>query len=310
MIDWSYSHFRVFMRMLAPNSLVYTEMQTTGAIQNNPAKALHYNPIEHSVAMQLGGSDPLALAQSAGAAAEAGYDEINLNLGCPSHKVQSGQFGACMMREPKLAAACIKAIKRAVHVPVSAKTRIGVDHEDSYEYFRSFACHLIDAGVDKLIVHARKAWLTGLNPKQNRTIPPLHYEYVYDIKKEFPNLSVVINGNITESAAVIKHLKQVDGIMIGRLACDNPYQVALIHSQLYPKVALASRSEIFKQYLDYAHGQWQKGVPLSLLVKPVFNLVHGLSGSSVWKKKIMTLLQTKHMDHWYELAHFLLEIEA
>lgn len=309
MIDWTYNHFRVFMRMLAPQALLYTEMQTSGAIANNPRRALYFNRIEHPIALQLGGSDPEALAESSVAAQDTGYDEINLNLGCPSDKVQAGRFGACLMNEPDKVAQCIQSIKKAVNIPVTAKTRIGIDQQDSYEFFRSFISRLIDAGADKLIVHARKAWLNGLNPKQNRTIPPVHYDYVYRIKQEFPQVPIVINGNIISLYDINEHLTRVEGVMLGRLACDNPYQIAVIHHALYPQIPLLTRSVIFQCYWDYLLAEYDQGVPLSLLVKPLFNLAHGMPGASQWKKKLMELLQTKNIALFADLNHYLMELE-
>lgn len=309
MIDWSYGHFRVLMRYLAPNALVYTEMQTTGAIQNNPSRSLCYTPVEHPIAIQLGGSDKNALVECAKMAEQIGYDEINLNLGCPSDKVQAGQFGACLMKEPDRVVDCISAIKNAVNIPVTAKTRIGIDHEDSYLFFSAFASRLIAAGVDKLIVHARKAWLNGLNPKQNRTIPPLHYDYVYQIKKQFPQMPVVINGNILNISDINHHLNYVDGVMLGRLACDNPYKIAEIHHALYPDGRLLKRSEIYIQYLDYLKEHYNTGTSLSLLIKPIFNLAYGLPGSTQWKKELMNRLQSKNVSHLSELIPFLVDIE-
>lgn len=309
MIDWTYSPFRVLMRFLAPQALLYTEMQTTGAIDNNPKRALHFCDLEHPIAIQLGGSNPDALAKSAYIAEQAGYDEVNLNLGCPSNKVQAGRFGACLMNERDHVAQCIQAIKQVVTIPVTAKTRIGIDHQDSFEFFSSFAHCLVEAGCDKLIVHARKAWLNGLNPKQNRTIPPVNYEYVYQLKKQIPHIPIVINGNILNSTEIKDHLNQVDGVMLGRLACDNPYKIAQIHQSLYPESPKFKRSQIFTRYMNYLLDEHSRGVPLSLLVKPIFNLAHGLPGANQWKKKLMIILQSKNTILFNELNQYLLEME-
>ncbi|MCL9684287.1 tRNA dihydrouridine(20/20a) synthase DusA [Legionella sp. EUR-108] len=309
MIDWTYSHFRVLMRLLAPQALLYTEMQTTGAIHNNPKRALHFNEVEHPLAIQLGGSDPEALAKCAIIAEEAGYDEINLNLGCPSDKVQSGRFGACLMKEPEHVVQCIQAIKTAVTIPVTAKTRIGIDNQDSFEFFSFFAHQLVDAGCDKLIVHARKAWLSGLNPKQNRTIPPVNYDFVYRLKSEMPHIPIVINGNILNIKEINTHLDYVDGVMLGRLACDNPYYLTEIHQVLYPESPKLKRSQIFMHYLDYLIDEYSKGVPLSLLVKPIFNLAYGMPGASQWKKKLMAILQLKDLALFNDLRQYLWDME-
>ena len=309
MIDWTYSHFRVLMRLLAPDALLYTEMQTTGAIQNNPQRALYFNYMEHPLAIQLGGSEPGALAKCASIAEEAGYDEINLNLGCPSDKVQAGRFGACLMNEPAQVVQCIQAIKKAVTIPVTAKTRIGIDNQDSFEFFSSFAHQLVDAGCDKLIVHARKAWLNGLNPKQNRTIPPVNYDFVYRLKNEIPHIPIVINGNISTVKEINTHLNYVDGVMLGRLACDNPYYLTEIHHALYPELPKLKRSQVLVQYLDYLLEEYNRGIPLSLLVKPIFNLVYGMPGASQWKKRLMTILQSKDLTLFDELRQYLWDLE-
>lgn len=293
MIDWTYTHFRVLMRIIAPEALLYTEMQTSGAIQNNPHRALLHSPMEYPLALQMGGADKDALVVCAKIAEQQGFAEINLNLGCPSDKVQAGRFGACMMAEPDQVAACIKAMKSAVSIPVTAKTRIGIDDQDSYAFFSAFAHRLIDAGCDKLIVHARKAWLHGLNPKQNRTVPPLHYDFVYKIKEEFPHLPVVINGHINSVADIKNHMNFVDGVMIGRLACKNPYALAKIHQFFYPSHPAQSRSEIIRPYFNYLFEQFEKGVPLSLLIKPVLSFAYGMSDAKIWKDYLVSAQQKK-----------------
>ncbi|WP_083500078.1 tRNA dihydrouridine(20/20a) synthase DusA [Legionella waltersii] len=296
MIDWTNSPFRTFMRYLAPKALLYTEMQTVGAIKNNPARALYYLPIEHPIAIQLGGSDKSSLADCAEIAAQAGYDEINLNLGCPSDKVQAGQFGACLMKEPLKVAECIREMKRRAHIPVTAKTRIGIDNDDSYEHFRAFALTLIEAGCDKLIVHSRKAWLNGLNPKQNRTIPPVNYDYVYQLKAEIPHVPIVINGNILTVEDVKTHMQYVDGVMVGRLACDNPYSLTTLHQFLYPSVPIMSREELFRHYFEHLKAEYLKGMSLSLLAKPLFNIVHGMPGARQWKGQLSKCVQSKCIE--------------
>ena len=287
MIDWTYTHFRVFMRMLAPEALLYTEMQTLGAMEHQPERAFFFQPIETPIALQVGGASVAGLKSMALEAERRGYSEVNLNLGCPSDRVLAGRFGACLMREPKQVADCIAAMKQAVSIPVTAKTRIGVDEEDSYEFFEAFVTELVAAGCDKLIVHARKAWLHGLNPKQNRTIPPLHYDYVYRIKQLFPHLPVVINGNIQTIDEVINHISKVDGVMLGRLACNDPYQIAKIHHALFAHHPLQTRAKLFGDYMEYA--MLQGAAPLSLLFKPILNLAHGLPYARVWKAKLLAL---------------------
>lgn len=302
MIDWTYVHFRVFMRLLAPHALLYTEMQTTGAIEHNSEQALQFHTCETPLALQLGGADIAALVKSARLAEERGFSEVNLNLGCPSPRVQAGRFGACLMTEPKHVASCIKAMKEAVQIPVTAKTRIGVDAQDSYEYFSAFAHALIDAGCDKLIVHARKAWLNGLSPKQNRTVPPLHYEYVYRIKKELPHIPIVINGNIQTLDEIHHHLNLVDGVMLGRLACQNPYEIALIHHALYPETPLLSREAILSRYIDYTTSVLKPNERLGAFIKPILNLTHGLPHSKNWREQLATIQQRGTLQDLIELT--------
>jgi tRNA-dihydrouridine synthase A len=295
MIDWTYMQFRVLMRLLAPQALLYTEMQTTGAIEHNPVRALQKHASESPVALQLGGSELSALVRAAQLAQDHGFAEVNLNLGCPSDRVQAGRFGACLMAEPDHVAACIEAIKRAVDIPVTAKTRIGIDNNDSYAFFSTFAQRLIHAGCDKLIVHARKAWLHGLSPKQNRTIPPLHYDYVYQIKKDCQECPVVINGNIQTVDETRQHLQQVDGVMIGRLACQNPYQIAKIHHAVYPDVDIPSRAQVITRYVDFLlSGSLQSG--LSAAIKPMLNLAHGLPGAKQWRERLVCIQHSGRLN--------------
>ena len=289
MIDWTHTHFRVLMRLLAPHALLYTEMQTPQAITHHPQRCLYFSPIEHPIALQLGGSDPTTLLTTAQRAQDLGYDEVNLNLGCPSDRVLAGQFGACLMKEPEQVAHIIRQLKQHIQIPITAKTRIGVDHQDDYDFFSDFIHRLADAGCDKFIIHARKAWLHGLSPKQNRTIPPIQYEYAYQIKSELPHLPFVINGNINTIDAIRLHLKKLDGVMLGRLACDNPYAIAKIHHALYPDSPLPSRNQIARDYFAYL--RTIPNTPLSVLLKPILNLSHGLPNGKVWKNH---LIQAQH----------------
>jgi len=310
MIDWTNVPFRMLMRLLAPEALLYTEMQTTNAILHNPKRALDFHPAETPVAMQLGGSDPQALAVAAKQAEDAGFSEINLNLGCPSDRVVSGNFGACMMRSPELVAECISAMKAAVYIPVTAKTRIGIDHDDSYEFFEKFIAYLMQAGCDKLVVHARKAWLTGLNPKQNRTVPPIQHDYVYRIKTSLPqNIPVVINGHIESIEAIQAHLKHVDGVMIGRLACRDPYAIAKIHHELYPAIAMPSRTDVLQNYIAYAHSEHAKHETIHRLFKPILNLVHGLPGARAWKGELLNIQSIHDKQDLNDLVERLAQME-
>lgn len=304
MIDWTHTHFRVLMRLLAPNALLYTEMQTPPAIAHHPERCLYFSAIEHPIALQLGGSDPNTLLLAAQQAQDMGYQEINLNLGCPSDRVVSGQFGACLMKQPERVAQIIDTLKQHLHIPITAKTRIGIDHQDDYLFFADFIHRLADAGCDKFIIHARRAWLHGLSPKQNRTIPPIQYDYVYRIKAEMPELPFVINGNIGILEAVHTHLSQVDGVMIGRLACDNPYAIAQIHHALYPDIPMSSRYQIAENYVDYI--QTVTHTPLSVLLKPLLNLAHGLPNAKLWKQSLTQVQVSKRFpQEWKSILEFL-----
>lgn len=288
MIDWTNTHFRVFMRMLAPKALLYTEMLTTQAVLYNPHRSLDYNAFEHPLAIQLGGSDPSQLAKSAKLAQDQGFIEINLNLGCPSDRVQKGRFGACLMQEAELVAQCIDAIKNAVSIPVTAKTRLGIDNFDSYDFFQDFVHSLVQVGCEKIIVHARKAWLKGLSPKENRTIPPINYNYVYKIKEEI-DIPVIINGNIQSIDEVNAHLNIIDGVMLGRLSYQNPYAIAQIHHELYPEIALKTREEIYTQYVNYLKPKIKSGVKPNVLLKPLLNLYHSTPNSKKFKLRLLNL---------------------
>jgi len=224
MMDYSDRHFRYFMRQMTKKALLYTEMINTQAIiHGDRHKLLDFSPLEKPVALQLGGDNPHQLAECAKIGQDWGYDEINLNVGCPSSRVQSGNFGACLMAQPEKVAKCVETMIEAVDIPVTVKHRIGIDNQDSYENMANFVKIVAEGGCQRFVVHARKAWLQGLSPKENRHIPPLRYEEVYRLKQEFPHLIIEINGGITTIEAIQTHLNYVDGVMIGRVACDNPY---------------------------------------------------------------------------------------
>jgi len=299
MIDWTYSHFRVLMRLLAPKALLYTEMLTPNAVINNPDKSLYHNKIENPLAIQLGGSDKNTLIKAALLAEKAGFNEVNLNLGCPSDKVQSGNFGACLMLEKNLVSDCIRTMKNHLKIPVTAKIRIGVDSYDDYDFFADFADMLIKSGCDKLIIHARKALLKGLSPKQNRTIPKINYEYVYNFKQEHPYFPIIINGDIKSKVEIQKHLQSVDGVMLGRLAYENPYEIAKIHKDIYPETKMPTRVEIINSYLAEIN---QQKASISLLLKPLFNLYHGQNGASKWKQELLKIQQSKNLKMVSELS--------
>lgn len=284
MMDWTDPHCRYFHRLLAPHARLYTEMVTAAAlVRGERVHLLAHNREEHPVALQLGGADPVELAAAARYGAEAGYDEINLNVGCPSDRVQSGRFGACLMREPGLVADCVRAMREAVAVPVTVKCRIGVDDQDDDADLFAFAAGMLDAGVRVLIVHARKAWLKGLSPKQNREVPPLNYPRVYRLKQEFPGLVVVLNGGIGGLDAVQEHLRHVDGAMLGRLAYHDPYALARIDAALFGG-ELPARASVLRRMAPYAEAECARGVRLASITRHVLGLYHGESGGKAFRR--------------------------
>ena len=286
MMDWTDRHCRYFHRLLSPHARLYTEMVTSAAlVRGRQLRLLAYSPQEHPVALQLGGSDPRELAQAARDGAEAGYDEINLNVGCPSDRVQSGRFGACLMREPALVGDCVKAMRDAVGVPVTVKCRIGVDDQDDYADLQQFTETMLEAGVGVLAVHARKAWLQGLSPKENREIPPLDYERVYRLKREFPQLVVVINGGITTVEQVQAHLAQVDGVMLGRAAYHDPYLLAQVEAALYGE-PLRSREEVLRQLRPYVEAELARGAALKHISRHLLGLFQGEPGARAFRRTI------------------------
>lgn len=302
MVDWTNTHFRILMRFLAPFALVYTEMEALGAVLRHREHSLYFDEKEHPIALQMGGADRLGLVEAVKIAQTSGFDEINLNLGCPSHKVLSGQFGACLMKQEAHVASCIRAMKDVAHIPVTVKMRTGVDELDSYDFFENLAGSLINAGADKLIIHARKAWLHGLNPKQNRTLPPLQYEYVYRLKKAFPQMPIILNGQLNDLDVVKTTLPFVDGIMVGRLVCQDPFMLSHYHQFFYPEQACLSRQTIMKNYLEYAYQQACRGVRLSILGKPIMNMAHGLPFAKRWKHALLEAMQRKIPDGFLELS--------
>ena len=288
MMDYTDRHCRFFLRLITRRTLLYTEMVTTGAlIYGDRERFLRFDPAEHPVALQLGGSDPKELAACARMGEERGYDEINLNVGCPSDRVQSGRFGACLMAEPELVAECVAAMKDAVGVPVTVKTRIGIDERDSYEDLCGFTQAIAAAGCDALIVHARKAWLKGLSPKENREVPPLRYDVVERLKEDFPRLPIVINGGIGDLAQVLDFLDRLDGVMIGREAYHHPWMLAeadrLIYGDDHP---IPTRREVLEAFVPYAERQLMAGVPLSAMTRHLLGLYQGQPGARAWRRAI------------------------
>src|SRR3989344_902878 len=279
-------HYRYLMRLITRHTLLYTVMVTTGALlYGDRDKHLMFNSEEHPVALQLGGSNPQELSECAKIAQDYGYDEVNLNIGCPSDRVQSGQFGACLMKQPQRVAECIAAMKEAVNLPITVKTRVGVDDYDSYEHLHNFVETLFKAGCDIFIFHARKAWLKGLSPAQNRHIPPLQPEVVYQIKRDFPHLTVIINGGIKTIEAVQEHLKWVDGVMLGREAYANPYLFSAVDSVFFEDFsAPSSQPAVVHQYLSYIEQELKKGVRLHALVRHLSGFFQGQAGARLWRR--------------------------
>lgn len=279
-------HFRYLMRLISKRVLMYTEMITMDALlHGNKQWLIGYDPIEHPLAIQLGGSNPQKLAECAHISEEYGYQEVNLNVGCPSDRVKAGRFGACLMKDSRLVAECVSEMKSRVKLPVTVKCRIGVDEFDSYEYLQSFVKHLVDAGLDGLIVHARKAWLNGLSPKDNRTIPPLRYDTVYQLKKDFPLLTLSINGGINTMDEVSQHLEKVDGVMIGRAVYNNPYILADIDHLFYNEPRfLKTRVEVLQDYIPYLFSQVSQGISLHKLCKHMLGIFHGMPNGKNWRR--------------------------
>lgn len=286
MMDWTDRHCRVFHRRLTRRALLYTEMVTTGAIlHGDRERLLGFSPEEHPVALQLGGSDPKDLAISARIGADWGYDEINLNVGCPSDRVQSGRFGACLMQEPDLVAECIAAMKAVVDVPVTVKCRIGVDDQDPEEALFTLVERVKAAGVDGVIVHARKAWLKGLSPKENRTVPPLNYPLVYRLKAAHPNLTVSINGGIGSITEAQDHLQYVDGVMLGRAAYETPGLLAFVDRDIFGAASdPADPVAVLEGLIPYAEACLAKGLKLSHLTRHVLGLFNGQPGARAFRR--------------------------
>ena len=286
MMDHTDRHFRYLMRLLAPHAWLFSEMAVTGAIlHGNADKFLEFDAEEHPVAMQLGGSDPEALAQCARIAENRGYDEINLNVGCPSSRVSAGRFGACLMKEPQHVAECVGAMQARVGIPVSVKCRIGVDRQDSAEDLHRFIAAVAAAGCRIFYVHARKAVLSGLSPKQNRTVPPLNYERAWALKRDFPQLAVVVNGGIRSVDEAQRQLAHMDGIMIGRLAYEDPWTVRRIERALFPASdAPETPGEVLDAYLPYLERERRRGVPLARMTRHIAGLLHGCPGARNWRR--------------------------
>ncbi len=290
MMGYTDRHARYFLRLISKHVLLYTEMVTTGAVLHGDRdKLLRFHASELPLAVQLGGSDPAELAECSRIAEDAGFSEVNLNVGCPSDRVQSGRFGACLMAEPELVAESIHAMRSAVEIPVTVKCRIGIDHMESYEAFNAFIETVVGSGCDTFIVHARKAWLQGLSPKQNREIPPLQYDYVYRLKAEHPQLNIVINGGIKTLDDMAAHLEHVHGVMLGREAYHNPYLLAQVDHLFYGGPdAGPSREEIMDAFTEYVKAQLDSGERLQSITRHLHGLYKHTPGSSAWKRCLST----------------------
>ncbi|AVH31455.1 tRNA dihydrouridine(20/20a) synthase DusA [Vibrio fluvialis] len=288
MLDWTDRHCRYFHRLLSSQTLLYTEMVTTGAIIHGKGDFLAYNEEEHPVALQLGGSNPADLARCAKLAQERGYDEINLNVGCPSDRVQNGRFGACLMAEPDLVAQCVAAMKEVVDIPVTVKTRIGIDDQDSYEFLTNFVTLVSEkGGCEQFTIHARKAWLSGLSPKENREIPPLDYPRAYQLKQDFPHLTIAVNGGVKTLAEAKEHLQHLDGVMIGREAYQSPYLLAEVDQQIFGlDTPVKKRSQVVQEMYPYIEQQLAQGSYLGHITRHMLGLFQNMPGARQWRRHI------------------------
>ena len=309
MMQYTDMHDRYLLRLISKKVFLYTEMVTTGAILYGKCfHQLEFNKEEHPVAIQLGGSDVNDLVKSAKIAEDYGYDEINLNVGCPSDRVQKGRFGACLMLEPDHVAECLNAMQTNVKVPVTIKCRLGVDHHEDYEFLYNFVNIVQNAGINHFIIHARNGILKGLSPRQNRHIPPLKYDYVYQLKKDFPNLNITINGGIKTIDECKNHLKCVDGVMIGRAAYENPFLIKDIDTELYGiESNVNSKKTILNQYLDYVEEKLQEGHDLSRMMKHLFGLSRGDKFAKTFRIKILEVIKKESLNkHRKELEDLLI----
>ncbi len=288
MMDWTDRHCRVFHRGLTRHALLYTEMITAAAIRHGDRqRLLGFSEVEHPVALQVGGADPEDMALAAEQAEAFGYDEVNINVGCPSDRVQSGRFGACLMAEPETVAASVAAMRRACGLPVTVKTRIGIDDRDSYEELCGFVDAVASEGCTTFIIHARKAWLTGLSPKQNREIPPLDYDRVYRLKQDFPTLEIVLNGGVQSLDEAEAHLTRVDGVMLGRAAYQTPAILAEADRRFFdPTAVVPDRDDAVEALLPYVRSQRAAGTPLIAMTRHILGLYQGMPGAKIWRRHL------------------------
>ena len=297
MMDCTDRHDRFFLRLMSKNVMLYTEMVATkSAIHGDRKKILSYSPEEKPLALQVGGSNKEELAEVAKIAEGMGYNEININLGCPSKKVQKNMFGACLMKEPDLVAECINAMVKSCNIPVTAKTRIGFDDVESFEYLNSFIHKMRDAGAKTFILHARKAILTGLSPKQNLNIPKLNYNMVYEIKKQNPELEIIINGGISKIDEINNHLNHSDGVMIGRSIYQNPYSLVEIEKEIFNTKINPTREQVAEQLLEYVEKEVKLGTKVNHIMRHTVGLYHGQIGSKEWKRYLSDNLMARESD--------------
>ena len=300
MMDWTDRHCRYFHRLMSKNAQLWTEMVTAKAvIHGDKKRLLDYDAQEHSLVLQLGGGDPKEMATAAKIGQDWGYDEININVGCPSDRVQSGSFGACLMQTPDTVAQCIEAMGEVVDTPLSVKSRIGVDDMQNYEELTNFIEIVNNAGCDNFVIHARKAWLQGLSPKENRTVPPLNYDWVYRVKKDFPKLTIGINGGITSLSEVNEHLSQVDNAMLGRAAYHHPYLLANVDQEIHQSSRpVISREQVLLEFVAYMKKQQANSVPVRSMTRHILGLYHAQPNA----KKFKRLLSGKvvEIDHLYQ----------
>ena len=297
MMDCTDRHERYFLRLISKNTLLYTEMIVDEAInRGDKKKLLEFNINEKPVALQIGGSSPKLLAQASKIGEDFGYDEINLNLGCPSKKVEKNKFGACLMKEPDLVAECINAMTNSCKIPVTAKTRIGFDDTEEFDYLNNFIHKMRDAGAKTFILHARKAMLTGLSPKQNLNIPKLNYDMVYEVKKNNPELEVIINGGISKIDEINDHLKNCDGVMIGRSIYQNPYSLVEIEKEIFKTKNNPSREQVAEQLLEYLDREVKLGTKVNHIMRHTVGLYHGQVGSKDWKRYLSDNMMARDSD--------------
>ena len=297
MMDCTDRHERYFLRLISKNILLYTEMIVDEAIsRGDKKKLLEFNVNEKPVALQIGGSSPKLLAEATKIGEDFGYDEINLNLGCPSRKVEKNKFGACLMKEPNLVADCLSKMQAVTKLPVTIKTRIGYDNVEDYENFYKFISILKSTGIKTFIIHARKAMLGKFTPKQNLNIPPLKYDYVYNLKKDFPNEEIIINGGISSTEEISTHLNKVDGVMIGRAAYHTPYLLADIEREIFKNENIPRRQEIIENLIPYVKDELKKGTRLNQIMRHTLGLFHGQTGSSHWKRYLSENMCVRNAD--------------